>query len=1019
MKSNDSLTRTKLRGSTALQALALICMGSAISIASPAAAQTNDQNASDQTAVKTQQAQQKQGKAGDNVVAPETDNGDIVVTGSLIRRDAFSTMEPLTVITADEITQSGFDSAASALQSTAVTQGASQINNYFGGYVTNGGTGANTLGLRGLGPNRTLILLNGHRLAPAGTRGSVGAADLNVLPTALIKRIEILKAGASSIYGSDAIAGVVNIITDTELNGLVLDGQVNVPEVGAGTSYRLSASFGYSGERLKLIGSLEYYKRQSLAREDENFTKCPIGGYLSGEGTAFGSGDYIDPATGKPKCFTLDNGGVTINTVALPTRQAYDRLTGALGNYNRFVPAPSVTGGPTPGLLGVDYYTRDSFDPRQEKEQLVTPAEIYTGYLQAGYQLDILGDAEVYVELLGNQRHSSNLGYRQLTLDYAQGSPLLPAEYRNGALYNPNEISNGNIVAARSFIGYGNLNSKQEVSFARLGGGLRGNFFFSGWKYDYFASKTFSDGTYETETFLTDRIARSLDVVSDGNGGFVCATTTDPNCVAAPPLNAASVGGNLSDAYRNYITKNVVGTTKYREFLTSLNVNGPIFHLPGGDAQLALGLEYRDASINDTPPQDSQDGNLYNLTSAAITRGSDNVWEAFGEVYLPLAANVPFAYRLNLDASGRYTDYKSYGSGWTYKVSGEWQPVRGVGFRASYGTSYRAPALFEQFLGATSGFLSSSTDPCDDYANSQNPIIQKNCAAIGLPADFQQTSGVTVLSAGGRESGLKAETSTNFSGGIVLQPVLPQSVGSFSLSVDYFRIEVSNGVNRAGAANILNLCYGDTNFQPGQGYCRLVNRDNNNALTVNNNYINLSTDIRRGVEANIRYSRDIGPGRFILNGNVIHYLEQSSKLFPDDPLEDANGTITTPDWVGSFNASYRIDQVTFHYGLDWITGDKNATYNYFSLNPDGTIDQDYKQFLKDNYYFEVPDYFLHNASVQISLKKFQITAGVRNLFNAKLPRITAGGYNMVGNTPLYSGYDYVGRTFFVNTTAKF
>ncbi|MCB2077587.1 MAG: TonB-dependent receptor plug domain-containing protein, partial [Novosphingobium sp.] len=156
-------------------------------------------------------------------VSVAEDNGDtIVVTGSRIRRTEYSTAEPLTVISREEMTQAGFNSAADALQSAAITQGSSQVNNYFGGFVVNGGTGVNTVSLRGLGASRTLVLLNGHRLAPAGTRGSVGAVDTNVLPSALIERIEILKAGASSIYGSDAVAGVVNIITDDKLQGLVL-----------------------------------------------------------------------------------------------------------------------------------------------------------------------------------------------------------------------------------------------------------------------------------------------------------------------------------------------------------------------------------------------------------------------------------------------------------------------------------------------------------------------------------------------------------------------------------------------------------------------------------------------------------------------------------------------------------------------------------------------------------------------------------------------------------------------------
>lgn len=996
------ISRTQHYAALSVSALALWAAA-----ASPAYAQDAAGDASDT-------AKKDDAKAGDGSQA------DIVVTGSLIRRDQFTAAEPLTVITAEEITQAGFNSAADALQSTQVTQGSAQINNYFAGYVTNGGTGANTLSLRGLGPARTLLLLNGHRLAPAGTRGSVGSADTNVLPTALIERIEILKAGASSIYGSDAVAGVVNIITDTKLKGIVLEGQVNAPGVGAGVSRRLSASFGYSGDRLRLIGSLEYYKRDRLSRNDVSWTKCPIGGYLTGQGTARGSGDYIDPVTGQPACFTLDNGGVTINTLGVPTRNAQDRYTNVIGRYNRLIPDATVVGGPTPGYKGVTYYTRDTFDPRQEEEDLITPAETYTGYFQAGYDLQMLGNAEAYVELLGNKRKSSSLLYRQLTLDYAQGSLLVEPQFRNGIFLNPNQISNGNYVAARAFIGFGNTKTSQSVDFVRAAGGIRGDLPFKDWRYDLYFSKSWSDAAYDTESFLTDRIARSLNVVQNSDGSFRCADLSDANCVAAPALNADTIAGNLPEAYKNYILQNVRGTTKYREFVTSFNVNGPIFSLPGGDAQLAIGLEYRDASIDDTPPLDSINGNLYGLTSAVITRGSDSVKEAFGEIFLPILSDVPFFYRLNLDGSARYTDYKSYGSEWTYKISGEWEPFKGIGFRGSYGTSYRAPALFEQFLGATSGFLGSSTDPCDDYANSSNPTIRANCAAIGLPANFVQTSSVTVLTAGGRDTGLKAETSKNLSVGLVIQPPLPVSLGSFSFAVDYFDIEVDNGVSRAGASAILNLCYGDLSFNPNEGYCRLVTRDANNAVTVRDNYINLSTDKVRGLEFNARYSTRVGPGKFTINGLVTKYLEQSSRLFPTDPIQDANGTISQPDWTGSFNATYNVGKFTLRYGLDWVTGDHEKTYAYFAFDSStGQVDTAYEQYLKDNYYFEVNDYFLHSISGQVDIDRFEITFGVRNLFDTKPPEISSGGYNLVGNAPLYSGYDYTGRTFFLNTTIKF
>jgi outer membrane receptor protein involved in Fe transport len=969
--------------------------------------------------------------------ADETATADqgaaIVVTGSRIRRDEFTAAEPITVITSQEITQAGFNSATDALQSGAVTQGAGQINNFYGGFVTDGGTGANTLGLRGLGPSRTLILLNGRRLAPGGTRGSVLAADLNVLPTAIIDRIEVLKAGASSIYGSDAVAGVVNIITDQKLRGLNLEAQINVPEVGAGVDKRIAATFGFESDRLSIIGSLEYRKRNQLSLRDVPWLKCPVGGYLTGEGSAFGSGDGVG-FDGKP-CFTLDNGGVTINTLGYTTLQsgpdglflggvpAIGRSDGQVGIYNRFVPAPGQTTGPFPGFLGVGFYDRDTFDPASQREPLITAAEIYTGFLSGTYSTDILGNAEIYGEALFTRRKSSSPLYRQLSLDYVRGSSLLPVALRNGYTLGPNETSGGKIVAARAFIGFGLTDSSQQVDYARIGGGIRGDFVAPGWRYDAYVGKSWNDGTYQIQSFLTDRLAASLDAVDNGDGTFSCATAAvNPNCVAAPALSADVIGGKLPQNFKDWILVDTIGKTQFRETTFSFNVDGPLFALPGGDAQLALGAEYRKQSINDQPDPNSISGNLYGLTAGTPTVGSDSVKEVYGELFLPILSDVPGFYRLNLTGSARYTDYKSYGSDTTYKIAAEWEPIRGVGLRGSYGTSYRAPALAEQFLGATSGFLSSTLDPCDDPSTSPTgQIIAANCLSIGLGPSFTQTNGIRTFTVGGAQAGLKAETSKNWSVGVVVRPVLPESVGQLSLSLDYFSIKVSNGVANLDATTIMNRCYSDPNFDPTKGFCRFVKRDVNNGLDVTSSYVNLSTDIVKGFEFNARYARDLFGGRFTLNANVTKYTEQSSRLFPEEFLTDRNGTVTSPDWVGNFDATYQIGDVTLRYGIDWIDGDREKTYEYFAFDElTGISDPDLVQAYKDNYYLETANYFLHSASVQFNIaKRYELTVGVQNLFDTKPPRITAVGYTTIGNAPLYSGYDYRGRTFFANASFQF
>lgn len=955
--------------------------------------------------------------------APATE-GAIVVTGSRIRRDEFSTAEPITVISSGEITQAGFNSVTDVLQSSAVTNGTGQINNFFGGFVTDGGTGANTLGLRGLGPSRTLILLNGRRLAPGGTRGSVLAADLNILPTSIVDRIEVLKAGASSVYGSDAVAGVVNIITDQQIRGLSLEAQTNVPEIGAGVDTRVAATFGFQTDRLSVVGSLEYRKRNKLAKNDNPFFSCPVGGFLNGEGSEFGSADTagFDGTT----CFTLDNGGVTINTVGLPRRNAISRTTGLVGSFNRFIPAPEVTTGPFPGYLGVDFYSRDTFDPIQEEEPLITEAEIYTGYLSAAYDLGLFGNSELYGELLVNRRNSASPLYRQLSLDYVTGSPLLPANIRNGVFLNPNPTSGGKTVAARAFTGYGLTESVQQVDYVRASAGLRGDFFLDGWRYDAYVGKSWNDGTYEIESFLTDRIAASLDVVQNLDGSFSCATQAiNPNCVAAPALTPDSVNGILPQEYRDYIVANTIGKTQFRETTFAFNIDGPLFAMPGGDVQLALGAEYRKQSINDQPDANSINGNLLGLTAATETVGNDNVKEVFGELYVPILSDVPFFYRLNVTGSVRYTDYASYGSQTTYKVGGEWEPIRGLAFRGSYGTSYRAPALAEQFLGATSGFLASGNDPCDDLpAPADQTAVQQitaaNCASIGLPVGFTQNSGITVFRVGGAEAGLEAETSKNWSVGAVLKPVLPESLGSFSLAVDYFDIKVSNGVADLSGAAILNRCYTDPNFNPSTGFCRFVTRDVNQRLTVVSSFVNLAQDIRKGFDINARYSNDLFGGRVTLNAALTKFTEQSSRLFPEEFLTDANGTVGTPDWVGDFDITYALENVTLRWGMDWINGDRNKTYEFFAFdNETGLTDPATVQSFKDQFLLEVPDYFLHNASVQFNVDDFEFTVGVRNIFDTDPPRITAIGFNTVGNAPLYSGYDYRGRTFFANANFNF
>jgi outer membrane receptor protein involved in Fe transport len=934
---------------------------------------------------------------------------EVVVTGSRLRRTEFDSVSPIMVVTREETTLAGFSSLSESLQSNTVTGGTAQINNAYGGYVTNGGPGANTIGLRGLGAGRTLVLLNGRRVAPAGSRGSVGSADLNVLPNAMIERVEVLRDGASSIYGSDAIAGVINIIT-RDLNGTTIEAQNNSTGDGGGGQTRFSLTSGMSGDNWSLAGSAEYYHREDLTLADRDWTRCQTDRYYNEDGSR---ADYIDPATGKFKCYSIrevGSSGVTINTIGTASRPgvAAPGTTGT--SFGRWRPNADVTTGLV-GFEGVSTNSRDTFEKRMLNESLISPADVFTGYLQGTYELQALGGAELYGEVLLNRRESEQTGYRQLSIDYGAGSALLPSTLNTLPNYASSDIAPAG-YAVRAFVGYGNDHSEQSVGFYKGTVGLRGDLPFGDWRYDGYATYSKSDADYQFESALIDRMVRSLDVVANGDGTFRCADTSG-GCVAAPALTPAVIGGALPKSWLDYVWRPIDGTTTYDETVASATIDGSLFDLPAGSVGAAFGLEYRHASIDDVPSIHSQNANLYGFTSSATTQGSDSVWEAYAEVELPLLNDLPAVDDLSLNLSGRYTNYDSYGSDTTYKAALSWVATDWFSVRATYGTSYRAPALFEQFQGATSGFAGSGLDPCDELAEI-DPASQvyQNCIADGLPPNFTSTSSVEVITLGGADVGLEAETSDNFTAGIVLQPVMGDSWGTLQIAVDYYDIQIDNGVAQAGESEILTRCYSDADFASDNGYCRLVTRNSDRTLTVYDSYINLSTQVVTGIDYTVRYGKAIGPGEFTTDLRLSQFLEQKERLFADDPWDDVNGTLNNPDWSGEVDLTYEWDAWRVRWSTEWVAAMDSYEY-YF---------EDKTANLKNTGYdLAVPDYFLHDVSVEFtSDDKWSITGGVRNVFDEEPPAIsTSQYYNRVGNAPLYSGYDYLGRQYFVNVSMSF
>lgn len=961
-----------------------------------------------------------------------TDMAAVTVTGSRISRDTFNSVSPVQVINREATKIAGIATTTGALQSLAITAGSEQINASFGGFVVEGGGGVNTLSLRGLGPNRTLTLLNGRRIGPAGSRGSVGAVDLNTLPSIIVDRTEILKDGASSIYGSDAVAGVVNIITRTKIDSPSVEVYYNAPSAGGGEEFQWSAAAGTSHDNWWLSGSVEFYNRAELTVGDRDWSsKCPRPRWGRKTDGSYGRDDWINPATGEPGCWGLDAGGVTMNTIGTPFilgRPGPGNLGFYGTNYpgedvglppgmdffNRWRPRPGTTGANLDDYEGVDAFGRDTFDPRMLNKSMYSPTTNVTGFLQGARDLNALGDAELYFDLLAHRRESRQTNYRQLLIDYPTGSPLLPESMRDFVTAAPPEdgTTNGLPVGVRTFIGFGNDKSEQTVNFFRFTGGLRGHLG-AEWNYDLFLGYSRSDADYSMQSFISDRMAKTQDVVASGSG-FVCRDTSD-GCVAAPALTPAVIGGQLPADYINYIFRPVVGHTLFTEATGNFTVEGPLFDLPYGTVSAAVGAEYRRSKIDDSPDPNSVAHNLYGLTSSEATRGTDAVKEVFAEVEIPLLSGMKAAQELTLNTSWRYTDYDSYGSDTTYKIGLLYSPASWLSVRTSYGTSFRAPSLYEQFLGATTGFIGGGSDPCEDWTSlPEASPVRINCVSENIPDRFTQNSSITVAGMGGASTGIEAETSKAKTVGIVLKPEFPGWFGDLSLAADWFNITVDNSVAQLSGAAILNLCYGSnaSDFNADAGWCRMVTRHENNTLTVNQNYVNIASNRVRGWDFTARYVRDIGPGEFRATANMTNFMDQSGRTFPGDPMVNWTGTVNSPQKTGVLELSYEFRNWLLWYGLEWI--DDQDSYAYMA---DG--DADLLASYEDTYDMKIGDYYKSSIAVRYKADKWSLNAGIRNLSDRQPPSLSTGVVSTFANAPIYSGYDLLGRSYFMNFTKDF
>lgn len=953
---------------------------------------------------------------------PEATVDDIVVTGSRIPQANLVTNSPITQVTAEDIDVQGV---------TRVEDLVNQLPQAFAAQnstVSNGASGTATVSLRNLGSDRTLVLIDGRRMGYGSPNDT--AADLNQIPGQLVERVEVLTGGASAVYGSDAVAGVVNFIMKKDFEGIQIDAQYGfyqhnndydgpgnlraeierrgttnpsqfqLPEdnVSDGESREITLTMGVASPDGKgnLLAYVGYRNNNPILQRDRDYSACSLGNPAAVRPTTFTCGGS---GTSFPGRFT-DFGGAFNYT--LGANNTFVPFNGDLNNYN-FGP--------------LNYYQR--------------PDERYTMGAFGRYQIN--ENAEAFAQLMFSDYESvaqiapSGSFFNNATINC--NNPLLSATQRTQINCTPALIASGGSVpfyiGRRNVEGGGRQDSLNYESY-RAVVGVRGAIT-EGWNYDVAAqfSRVRLSRTYLND-FSISRLARAIDVVSVG-GVPTCRSVvngTDPNCV---PYNVFTAGG-VTQAALDYLQIPLVQTGDTTQQVVTAAVTGDLgvhgIQLPTASSgvKVAFGTEYRrDAleSITDTSFS-SGDGAGQGGPSIGL-KGSVDVIDIFGEVQVPLADEQPWAYSASVDAAYRRSEYQNLSTD-TYKFGADYAPIEDIRFRASYSRAVRAPNVIELFAAQGLGLFDIDFDPCGP----RRTATAAECALTGVTAS--QYGSATLDSPAGQYNQLtggnpnvEPEESDTVTFGVVFTPsFLPR----FNLTLDYFDIQVDGLISTVGAANTLDLCYNDNDAAA----CSRINRNRNNGSLwigdtafVQNLNINIGGLKTSGIDINANYNidlEDLGIGSY----GSVSFAYVATLL---DTLESDTGTRTASSvydcvgYYGSAQCGVPNPEYRHRARMTWTTPwdvDVSGTWRYYSeVDFGSTLTGAVGGRLDSN--LEAQSYLDISANWQVT-DTLSARFGINNVLDNDPPLSVSAGTGGNGNT-YPQLYDAMGRYVFFGVSANF
>ncbi len=951
-----------------------------------------------------------------NQSAPASDqqgDGEIVITGSRISRPDYVAESPILSVGPEALAARG----PSTLDATfnQLPQFAASNANSGSSPARQGRANAN---LRGLGIQRTLVLLDGRRTQPSDP---LGAIDLNTIAPALIENVEVITGGASAVYGSDAIAGVVNVKLRRKFEGLELDAQYGITDRNDSEGLSLSATMGgsFDGGRGNIVASVGYFDRGGTFRGSRPFF----------EGSGIAS--------------ALIGGAVTASGTNLPTQAA---LNAVFSKYGAGVPARNAaigvnadgtlftTAAPVLNLRDSPYSVvegRVGF-PLGEFIPLQTPITRYNAFVKGSYEIS--NDVEAYLQFnhVDYSSSYSRPGYSAGSVGPLATIPLtnpfVPADLRAIAASRPNPNAPLNFTFSTSRVGQTAYNFDNQVNEFLVG--MRGKIPSLGWSWDVYGSYGSTITSERSSGFINIAAFRSLVEAADG-GASICPGGFNP-------FQQASLDATPGqEACYDYLNRNLSERTTLKQAVVEGSLQGGLFALPAGDVRFAAGASYRRPSYSYAPDEQRVRSEVYPVQPTGPTSGNYNVKEVFLELFVPVLRDVPFIEELNLDAAYRYSDYSTIGGVSTYKGSVDWGVGEGFRVRGSYQRAIRAPSLGELFSPperASAGVGSIALgggDPCDVTSLFRSgpgagnaAQVRALCVATGVPAgvvDIFRFAGSSVPGQASGNLNLKEETADTYTLGAVWQskaasPMLKR----LSASVDYYKVKVRDAIGTITAQVGLSRCFngdGQSNptYDPNNFFCSLTSRNVSGGIELQlQPTLNLAAYEVSGIDFQIDYGfklDDIG----VINGGdlsfntVVSYLD-SYKIqnLADAPFLDYAGTIGNaqvdpgatafPRWKLNLSATYSIGPAQITATYRWY--DKLTHYSDVGVpNPGrpGSAATDYVDLV---------------GRVAIT-SDTQLRLGIQNLFDTQPPEWVGYGATDLGL------YDLLQRRYFVGLRHRF